>query len=222
MKQYLHNILDKTRGPAALSFSYQIEDVAALHLVLSCGYDALEVFTLDTLRLFPETAEFHHEVERFFHITIRSYYPNKDETARLEADLGEWGVRESLENRHRCCQVRKVNQLDTALAGKSAWITGLRRAQAVTRSNLPVLEYDEQYELFKINPLFDWSNEELALYMEEHSLPTHPLYRQGFKSIGCAPCTRAVKEGEDIRAGRWWWENPEHKECGLHLKGART
>jgi len=222
MKKYLQSILEKTRGPAALSFSYQAEDMAALHLTLSSGYDALEVFTLNTLKSFPETEDFHREVERFFQITIRAYSPDMKETAQLEADLGEWGMRDSLENRHRCCQVRKVNQLARALAGKSAWITGLRRAQSITRAELPVLEYDEQYGLFKINPLFDWSDAKLALYIEENSLPVHPLYAQGFKSIGCAPCTRAVKDGEDIRAGRWWWENPEHKECGLHIKGGRA
>ena len=114
--------------------------------------------------------------------------------------------------------MRKLEPLGRALAGKSAWITGLRAAQSPTRRDLQVLEYDKAHGLIKINPLVDWSDEELASYAARHQLPLHPLYEQGFTSIGCAPCTRAIKPGEDIRAGRWWWENPEHKECGLHLK----
>jgi phosphoadenosine phosphosulfate reductase len=127
-------------------------------------------------------------------------------------------MRESLDNRHLCCHVRKVEPLHRALKGKSAWITGLRAAQSVTRSELQVVEYDEKLNLFKINPIAFWSDEELFGYIKKHNLPLNPLYKQGFKSIGCKPCTRAVSEGEDVRAGRWWWENPEHKECGLHIR----
>jgi phosphoadenosine phosphosulfate reductase len=127
-------------------------------------------------------------------------------------------MRASLENRHLCCQVRKVNPLGKILAGKSAWVTGLRASQSITRTDLKVLEYDEKFGLIKINPLADWSEEDLSAYIVKHGLPLNPLYVQGFKSIGCVPCTRPVNEGEDIRAGRWWWENPEHKECGLHLR----
>jgi phosphoadenosine phosphosulfate reductase len=222
---FLQNILDKIRGRIALAFSYQAEDVAALHLLLEAlavlGDSAppLEVFTLDTRKLFPETEKYHAEVETFFHVGITKYYPDGAETKKLEAELGEWGMRESLEKRHECCRVRKVVPLGKALAGKSVWITGLRAAQSVTRSAVQALEYDEKYRLLKINPLAAWSDAELAEYVAAHRIPVHPLYAQGFKSIGCAPCTRAVKKGEDIRAGRWWWENPEHKECGLHLKG---
>jgi phosphoadenosine phosphosulfate reductase len=183
----------------------------------------LEVFTLDTLKLFPETVSYHAEVERFFGVPIRKYTPDPAEVVALEKNLGdEWGMRESLEKRHLCCQIRKVNPLAKALRGKSAWVTGLRRAQSVTRAALPLLEYDEEYDLFKINPLYMWSDAELEAYIAQHKLPLHPLYAQGFTSIGCAPCTRAVQPGEDIRAGRWWWENPEHKECGLHVKGAKA
>ncbi|GHV82105.1 phosphoadenosine phosphosulfate reductase [Spirochaetia bacterium] len=215
----LPRIVEKINGPIALAFSYQTEDAAALHLLLQCGITDLEVFTLDTLKLFPETFSYHKTLEDFFHITITKYTPDPAEVKNLEAKLGdEWGMRASLENRHLCCQVRKVTPLGKILAGKSAWVTGLRAGQSVTRSDLKVLEYDEKFGLIKINPLFDWSDEDLSAYAARHSLPLNPLYAKGFTSIGCAPCTRAVKPGEGIRAGRWWWENPEHKECGLHLR----
>jgi phosphoadenosine phosphosulfate reductase len=239
----LRNILNAIKGPIALAFSHQAEDVAALHLVLqykmeSCaqragahgagahGADALgagalwalEVFTLDTGKLFPETLAYHEEVEKFFGIAIKKYHPDQNAVQKLEEELGEWGMRESLDKRHHCCHIRKVEVLRQALAGKSAWITGLRAAQSITRANLQIFEYDENNGLLKINPLADWSDTDLSAYIKTHNLPVNPLYGKGFKSIGCAPCTRAVKENEDIRAGRWWWENPEHKECGLHLK----
>jgi len=219
----LRTIVDKITGTIALSFSYQAEDVAALRLLVDAHVVNLEVFTLDTLKLFPETVAYHDEVERFFGVPIHKYTPAPAAVVALEHDLGDaWGMRESLEKRHLCCQVRKVEPLARALRGKSAWVTGLRRAQSVTRAALPPLEYDEQYELFKINPLYAWSDAELAAFIAQHKLPLHPLYAQGFSSIGCEPCTRAVQPGEDIRAGRWWWENPEHKECGLHVKGGRA
>ncbi|MDR3147676.1 MAG: phosphoadenylyl-sulfate reductase [Treponema sp.] len=216
----LSRILKAIRGPLALALSYQAEDVAALHLLLRCGAEAPEVFTLDTNRLFPETGEYHRELEGFFNIVIHAYYPDPEEEQALEAELGEWGMRESLEKRRHCCEVRKVRPLGRVLAGKSAWVTGLRAAQSITRKELKPLEYDEQFGLVKINPLADWSDEDLAAYIERHRIPLNPLYAQGFKSIGCAPCTRAVQEGEDVRAGRWWWENPDHKECGLHSRPA--
>jgi phosphoadenosine phosphosulfate reductase len=214
----LENILNAIKGPIALAFSHQAEDVAALHLVSRYKRDSLQVFTLDTKKLFPETYSYHKEIENFFNLHIKIYEPAGEAVQKLETELGEWGMRESLEKRHHCCHVRKVEPLQKALAGKSAWITGLRSAQSVTRSALQILEYDEKNGLIKINPLADWSDEDLSAYIQKNKLPLNPLYEKGFKSIGCASCTRAVKENEDIRAGRWWWENPEHKECGLHLK----
>jgi phosphoadenosine phosphosulfate reductase len=211
-------ILKNLRGPLSLAFSYQAEDVAALHLVLQSGARDLEVFTLDTLKLFPETASYRRELEAFFGIAITAYRPDPGELAALEEKIGEWGMRESLENRHLCCQIRKVHSLEKLLAGKGAWITGLRAAQSPTRTATRILEYDEKFGLIKINPLAAWEDADLADYTAEYALPQNPLYAKGFKSIGCAPCTRPVKEGEDIRAGRWWWENPEHKECGLHTR----
>jgi phosphoadenosine phosphosulfate reductase len=167
--------------------------------------------------LFPETVAYHKTVEDFFKIAIKIYRPAEAEVEKLEKALGdEWAMRDSLENRHLCCNVRKVVPLGEALRGKSAWITGMRASQAVTRAGLPVLEWDEKNRLIKLNPLCAWTDGELDAYTKKRGLPVHPLYGEGFKSIGCSPCTRAVLPGEDIRAGRWWWEDPSQKECGLH------
>jgi phosphoadenosine phosphosulfate reductase len=212
----LSRITGSIQGSVAMAFSYQWEDAAALHLLLRCGLPDLEVFTLDTKKLFPQITEYHKRVEEFFGIAIQTYGPDPEEEKELETKLGEWGMRESLENRHLCCRIRKIHPLRKILGKKSAWVTGLRSAQSVTRADIKILEYDEQFGLIKINPLFDWTAEDLAAYVEKYKLPANPLYGEGFTSIGCAPCTRPVKAGEDIRAGRWWWENPEHKECGLH------
>ncbi|MDR2790869.1 MAG: phosphoadenylyl-sulfate reductase [Campylobacteraceae bacterium] len=218
MHNLLQQIISRINGTIALSFSYQAEDTAVLHLLSQCQINSLEVFTLDTGKLFSECKKLHTETEEFFNISIKKYLPKSLDVENLEKTLGDWGMRESLANRRLCCHVRKVEPLERALKGKSAWVTGLRAAHGVTRSSIQIVEYDEKFNLFKINPIAFWSDEELFAYIKEYNLPLNPLYSKGFKSIGCAPCTRAVKEGEDIRAGRWWWENPEHKECGLHIK----
>jgi phosphoadenosine phosphosulfate reductase len=218
----LAKIIKSINGPIGLAYSYQREDTAVLHLLLQAyGETAaanLEVFTLDTNKLFPETEEYHKKIENFFGLAITKYSPDPNEEKNLEAKLGEWGMRGSLEDRHFCCEIRKVKPLEKILKTKSAWVTGLRASQSVTRQDLKILECDEKFGLIKINPLFDWSDAELEAYTKKFNLPENPLYAKGYKSIGCAPCTRPVKDGEDIRAGRWWWENPEHKECGLHVK----
>ncbi|MDR1615024.1 MAG: phosphoadenylyl-sulfate reductase [Campylobacteraceae bacterium] len=214
----LQQIVSKIDGKIALSFSYQAEDTAALHLLLQCGIKSLEVFTLDTGKLFHECEKLHKETEEFFGISIKRYLPKIDDVKNLENTLGAWGMRESLKNRHLCCHVRKVEPLSRALKGKSAWVTGLRASQSITRNALRIVEYDEKFNLFKINPLDSWSEADVFNYIKEYNLPLNSLYSKGFKSIGCEPCTRAVGENEDVRAGRWWWENPEHKECGLHIK----
>jgi phosphoadenosine phosphosulfate reductase len=213
----LSNLLKRIRGKIALSFSFQAEDVVVLDMALKTGRK-VEIFALDTLKHFKESLEYGAAIEAFYGVKIRRYKPDKRATDELEKRLGEFGVRESLANRRECCSVRKVAQLGEALRGKSAWITGLRAAQSQTRSALTLIEFDEQYDLLKINPIARWSERDVFDYVERHNLPLNSLYNRGFKSIGCAICTRAVAPEEDARAGRWWWENPEHKECGLHIK----
>jgi phosphoadenosine phosphosulfate reductase len=214
----LSKLLKRIKGKIALSFSYQAEDIVVLDLAIKANAKDIEIFTLDTLKHFKESLAYHDAIESFYTIKIKRYKPYKVAAEELEKRLGEFGMRESLENRRECCRVRKVDPLGKALHGKAAWITGLRAAQSQTRSALAQVEYDDKYDLIKINPIALWSERDVFDYIDRNNLPINPLYNRGFKSIGCAPCTRAVKEGEEIRAGRWWWENPEHKECGLHKK----
>jgi phosphoadenosine phosphosulfate reductase len=214
----LSSVLRSIDGKIALSFSAQAEDIVALDIALKTGAKNIEIFTLDTLKHFRECLAYLREVESFYGVKIKRYKPNRSAANDLEKKLGEFGMRESLENRRECCRIRKVEPLNRALRGKAAWITGLRAAQSATRSAIQIVEFDEKYKLLKINPIALWSEREVFDYIDRFNLPINPLYNRGFKSVGCAPCTRAVKEGEDIRAGRWWWENPEHKECGLHIK----
>lgn len=182
----------------------------------------ISVFTIDTGRLFPETYELLQRTMDHYGISIRVFYPR---TSLLEQMVAEEGIalyRRSVTARKRCCWVRKVEPLQRALKDLDGWICGLRREQAVTRANLQVIEWDRINERLKLNPLADWSEAEVWEYLETHSVPYNPLHRRGFPSIGCACCTRAIRPGEDPRAGRWWWEQTEQKECGLHLRDARS
>lgn len=226
LREVLGEIVDsnknvgKNKQKIALAFSHQIEDTIALDLTLKAGIDRenLEVFTLDTRKLFSESLAYQAEVERFFNIEIVPYSALDSHILTLENELGEWGMRESVEKRKQCCAVRKIEPLKVALSGKVAWISGIRIAQSITRSETKLIENDANFALVKINPLFDWDDSKMWDYAKAHNLPINALYSQGFSSIGCSICTRAIKEGEDIRAGRWWWENPDHKECGLHKR----
>ena len=177
----------------------------------------IRILTLDTGRLNEETYEVMDAVRCKYGVTIESYFPNAHDVEDLERTKGFYSFRESVENRKECCGIRKVEPLRRALKGLDAWITGLRRAQSVTRTDLQKIELDEAHPgLYKINPLADWSEKDVWGYIKKNEVPYNRLHDAGYPSIGCAPCTRAVKPGEDIRAGRWWWENPEHKECGIH------
>jgi phosphoadenosine phosphosulfate reductase len=218
LSKLVSGVLSKLEGEIALAFSYQAEDIVTLDLIRRYFTRPFEVFTLDTGKSFEATKAFHPIAETYFEISIKRYFPDHEEVIELEDDLGEWGMRNSLDDRQRCCRVRKVHPLRRALAGKTAWITGLRAEQSITRTGLPEIEYDETFQLIKFNPLINWHERQVFDYIETYQLPLHPLYQKGFKSIGCSPCTRAVQSGEDIRSGRWWWENPEHKECGLHVR----
>lgn len=207
-------------GRIAFSTSLGIEDQALLHAIAGSGAE-VDVFTLDTGRHFPETLETLSRSEVRYGLSIRVVAPDAAELEQLVGRDGVLGFRLSVEKRKSCCEVRKVNPLRKALAGAAGWITGLRRSQSSGRAEVPFAEWDPAFALLKLNPIADWSLEQLETYVREHDIPINPLHRQGFPSIGCAPCTRAVRPGEDIRAGRWWWEAESGKECGLHAPKRR-
>lgn len=177
----------------------------------------VRVVTLDTGRLFPESYALIDRTRARYRLQVEVFYPD---AVRLEAMVNAKGMHsfyESVENRKECCQIRKVEPLKRALAGAQVWITGLRAEQSANRQSMPVAEWDAGLGVLKCNPLVDWSLEQVQEYIREHDVPYNPLHDLGFPSIGCAPCTRAVQPGEDIRAGRWWWEHSQ-KECGLHAR----
>jgi phosphoadenosine phosphosulfate reductase len=176
----------------------------------------IEIFSIDTGRLYPETYDLIERIQQRYGRALRMYYP---EAADLETWVGENGIngfREGLEQRHGCCGVRKVAPFRRAVAGHGAWVTGIRRAQSASRALAAPVEWDSEYGLHKVSPLLDWSENEIWDYIRKKRLPYNSLHDSGFPSIGCAPCTRAVQPGEDERSGRWWWERPESRECGLH------
>lgn len=200
-----------------IAFSHQSEDVINIALAKQAGID-FDVFTLDTKKLFEESLVYQKEIENFFEITIKPFSANKEEIKQLEEKVGEHGIFEDIGLRKECCRVRKIVPLKKALQGYDGWITGVRAEQSITRVETKLSEFDADFGLLKFNPLSDWSSSDVEVFLKEHKIPMNPLYKKGFKSIGCEPCTRAVKDDEDMRAGRWWWEKPEHKECGLHTK----
>jgi phosphoadenosine phosphosulfate reductase len=204
-------------GRIALATSFGAEDQVLTDMVLAIDRN-IRIFTLDTGRLPQETYDVMEQTRSRYGSAIEVLFPD---TAAVEAMLAEYGPNQfyrSVELRKGCCHVRKVVPLRRKLATLSAWICGLRREQAVTRGQAAKIEWDEANGLFRLNPLADWTERQVWDYIKKNDLPVNRLHAQGYPSIGCAPCTRAVKPGEDVRAGRWWWENPEHKECGLHLR----
>ena len=177
----------------------------------------ITIFTLDTGRLFQETYDVFHRTQKKYKLPIKVYFPEAKAVEELLEKKGPNSFFESVENRKECCFIRKVVPLKKALAGNKIWITGLRAEQSENRSDLHLFEYDANFDLVKFNPLLKWSLEEVQKYIDDNNVPQNSLHKKGFVSIGCAPCTRAIAEGEDIRAGRWYWEQ-SHKECGLHGK----
>ena len=203
-------------SPVTFANSLGAEDMVLTDLIAKQQLN-IEMFSLDTGRLPQETYDLMQEVRQRYSLPLKIYFPD---SARVEAYVAENGVNgfyDSVDNRKACCHMRKVEPLKRALAGKKAWITGMRRDQAVTRGSLEVSAFDADHGLHKFNPLLDWSNAEVWEYIKQNNVPYNKLHDQFYPSIGCAPCTRAVTPGEDIRSGRWWWENPENKECGLHV-----
>lgn len=205
-------------GRIALACSFGIENVVLIDN-LRDYLDEVTVFAIDTGRLNEETYEVAESVTMRYGIKIDWYFPQREAIEKLEGEKGLFSFRENLENRKECCAIRKVEPLQRALDGFSAWTTGMRREQCATRANQDPVEVDVvNGGLLKINPLTFWTEQEVWDYAEKHRLPVNRLHRQGYPSIGCAPCTRAIQPGEDHRAGRWWWEDSAHKECGLHCR----
>ncbi len=215
----LHRVLEhaaREHSPAAFASSLGAEDMVITHAILSRKLD-IEIFTLDTGRLHADTLGLITAIQNSYGYEIRVVRPDPDAVAQYVVQHGRNAFYESVELRKRCCEIRKVEPLKRALAGKACWITGQRRDQSLTRAGLDIREHDATHGLLKINPLAEWSEAEVWQYIGRHGVPFNRLHEQGYRSIGCAPCTRPTVSGEDVRAGRWWWEPRETRECGLHF-----
>ncbi|PWT76201.1 MAG: phosphoadenylyl-sulfate reductase [Proteobacteria bacterium] len=204
-------------APVAFANSLGAEDMVLTDALLRAHLD-IEIFTLETGRLHPETLDLLDAIRTRYGYEVHLYRPDPDAVADYVHRHGHDAIYESVPLRQRCCHIRKVEPLRRALTGKGAWITGMRRSQSVTRRALPDQEFDNEHGLLKFNPLADWSEHDVWDYIRAVGVPYNTLHDQGYRSIGCAPCTRPTAAGEDIRAGRWWWENEETKECGLHKR----
>ncbi len=219
LEQRIGVIREAVSGRIAFSTSLSIEDQAVLHAIATPKAD-IDVFTLDTGRHFPETLDVIAASSGRYCIPIRIAFPEARKVEELVARDGINGFRDSIDARKACCDARKVQPLRRQLAGAGGWITGLRRDQSGGRGDTPFASWDNDFKLVKLNPIADWSFEKLEAYVADNSIPINALHAQGYPSIGCQPCTRAIEPWEDIRAGRWWWENQDGKECGLHNRPA--
>ena len=204
-------------GPkAGLASSFGMEDMVIIDVLSQLKGD-ITIFTLDTGRLHEETYEVMERARSKYGVTIKVYFPNKEDVENLQRNKGFFSFRESMENRKECCSIRKIEPLNRALSNLDAWITGLRRDQGLTRVDVEKVAIDDNHNsILKINPLADWSLKMIEEYIKINDVPINALHKKNYPSIGCAPCTRSIEKGEDIRSGRRRWENPEHKECGLH------
>ncbi|RPI23927.1 MAG: phosphoadenylyl-sulfate reductase [Acidobacteria bacterium] len=203
----------------ALASSFGAEDQVLTDLLARSG-QPVRFFTLDTGRQFEDTYRTMERTIERYGIRFQVFAPDTGELEKLIAERGPNLFYSGIDHRKACCQVRKLNPLARVLSGLAAWICGLRRDQSVTRNGVEAISWDAEHGLHKVCPLFDWSEDDVWSYIRLHAVPYNLLHDKGFKSIGCEPCTRATRPGEDIRAGRWWWESPEHKECGLHAAAA--
>ncbi len=204
-------------GKIGFASSLGAEDQVITEMIAHLNNDTY-IFTLDTGRLFPDAYDLIDLTEKRYGIKIQVYFP---ETGKVEKMVREKGINlfyESVENRKFCCNLRKIEPLKRALNGLEVWISGLRRDQSMTRQEAKLIEWDTANGMIKVNPLIDWTSEDLWKYIKEKNIPYNPLHDKGYPSIGCQPCTRAIEPGEDIREGRWWWEEDHHKECGLHKR----
>ena len=201
----------------ALSSSLGAEDQVLTDMIFKVNKNS-RVFTLDTGRLHSETYKVLDATNLKYGVKIEVFFPKFEDVENLYKIQGVYGHFESIDKRKNCCNIRKIEPLKRALKSVDIWITGLRASQSITREAMQIVEWDENFKVVKLNPLINWSEDDVWNYIKENKVPYNKLHDNGFPSIGCEPCTRAIKDGEDIRAGRWWWENPEHKECGLHKK----
>lgn len=209
--------LDKFQDKIAFSSSLGAEDQVITDMISKIDKSA-KIFTLDTGRVFPETYDLIERTSRKYKMPIQIYFPDAKQVEEMVNDKGINLFFESVENRKLCCHIRKIEPLKRAFKDLDVWICGLRRDQSVTRTDVQVVEWDEANGLIKLNPIVDWTEEQVWDYIKTNKVPYNRLHDKGFPSVGCQPCTRAIEKGEDTRAGRWWWENPETKECGLHAK----
>ncbi|MEI8225434.1 MAG: phosphoadenylyl-sulfate reductase [Bacteroidota bacterium] len=217
IEERLEKLVSLFPGRIIFTTSFGIEDQVITHKIFSNNLP-VKVVTLDTGRLFPETYEVFSQTIIKYHKKINVYFPEYETVEKMITEKGPFSFYESKENRQECCRLRKVVPLNRALMGMECWISGIRADQSDNRSHMNWLEYDEDKKLFKFYPLFDWSFEDVNNFIKENNVPYNILHDKGFVSIGCEPCTRAVKPGEDFRAGRWWWENDGPRECGCHIK----
>ena len=209
-------LVSQAQGPLVFTTSFGLEDQVLTHMIAQSQWP-IKLATLDTGRLFPETYTLWEKTERQYGLTIEAYYPDATELRLWVKDHGINGFYDGVATRKSCCGVRKLGPLRAALQGAAIWVTGLRADQSDHRQTLAPVTHDEAFGLIKANPLFDWSRQKAVAFATSHDVPVNPLHQDGFLSIGCAPCTRAVSQGESERAGRWWWEQEAEKECGLHV-----
>jgi phosphoadenosine phosphosulfate reductase len=215
--EILQYLLDKFPGKVTLGSSMGAEDQVLIDMMSKCK-GTYSVFTLDTGRLFPETYELIDTTNKKYGLRIRVLFPDKQQIEEMVNSKGINLFYESVENRKLCCYLRKVEPLKRALPGNEIWITGLRKDQSVNRFFTKLVDWEENFKILKVSPLLNWTEKEVWNYIKKNNVPYNSLHDKNFPSIGCQPCTRAIKNGEDVRAGRWWWESPEHSECGLHEK----
>ncbi len=213
LQYFIHNY----DGNVGLATSLGAEDQVLTDMIVAIDQET-KIFTLDTGRVFPETYQTLTETNKRYGIKIKVYFPKQKEVEQMVNAKGINLFYESIENRKLCCHIRKIEPLQRALSDVDVWVTGLRKDQSVTRFFTPLVEWDDLNKVMKVNPLLAWSEKDVWRYIKEKNVPYNALHDKGFPSIGCQPCTRAIEKGEDVRAGRWWWELPEHKECGLHVK----
>ena len=215
--EILKYVINKFKNEICFASSFGAEDQVITEMIASID-KTTEIFTLDTGRLFQETYDLYDRTRSRYKINIKIIFPDNEKVEEMVNNYGANLFYKSIENRKICCHTRKIAPLKKAIQGKKFWITGLRNEQSNTRVDNKLFEYDDINNLIKINPLINWSEKDVWDYIKEKDIPYNLLHDKGFNSIGCLPCTRAIKQGENNRAGRWWWENQDKKECGLHLK----